>query len=356
MINRIIVLSKQLISLKTVPENKKALDESLDLILANLNEYTIERFEKNGYKSALIYNKTVRPEKFTILLNGHVDVIPGKDTQYIPRIADNKLYGVGALDMKSNLVCLVFAFKEVAAKVDYPIALQIVTDEELGGFNGTAYQIEKGVRADFIITGETTNFDIVNKAKGIIWAKVSCTGQTAHGAYPWRGENAIWKMNDFLTILKEKFLIPADEAWVTTINLSEIKTSNNTFNKIPDDCEVSLDIRFIPSEENTILRDLEKLIPDDFKLEIISKEPAMFAPEDNAFIKKLQNECVKVTKHQSKLYGAMGSSDVRHFNKVGCVGVEFGAIGGGIGSDEEWIDIDSLEKYYEVLVNFLRSV
>lgn len=48
-----------------------------------------------------------------------------------------------------------------------------------------------------------------------------------------------------------------------------------------------------------------------------------------------------------------GSSDARHFTKVGCAGVEFGPIGGGIGTDKEWIDIPSLEKYYKILREFL---
>ena len=33
----------------------------------------------------------------------------------------------------------------MANKVDYPLGLQLVTDEEVGGFNGTKYQIEKAL-------------------------------------------------------------------------------------------------------------------------------------------------------------------------------------------------------------------
>jgi di/tripeptidase len=41
---------------------------------------------------------------------------------------------------------------------------------------------------------------------------------------------------------------------------------------------------------------------------------------------------------------------------VNCEGVEFGAIGGGAGSDDEWIDIPSLEKYHNILKTFLLSI
>lgn len=48
------------------------------------------------------------------------------------------------------------------------VGLQLVTNEGIRGFSGTKYQIESGVRADFVIAGEPTNFDIAHEAKGIL--------------------------------------------------------------------------------------------------------------------------------------------------------------------------------------------
>ena len=236
------------------------------------------------------------------------------------------------------------------------MGLQLVTDEETGGFNGTKYQIDKGVRADFVIAGETTNFKIVNKAKGILWVKISTRGKTAHAAYAWKGENAIWKMNKFLALLGKKYPIPDQEDWVTTVNLSKIETSNQTFNKIPDDCEVWLDIRYIPQETNTIVNHLKEMMPLGFKLDILEKEPALLVDENNQFIRMLQKTAGRITKKKVVLYGAQGSSDARHFTKMNCDGIEFGPIGGGIGSDKEWIDIPSLGIYFQILKNFLISI
>src|SRR3989344_3466147 len=107
MLNKIISLSKELISIKSTPDNPDALEKCLEIALSNLNNYSIERFEQNGIKSALIYNSAKRPKKFKVILNGHLDIIPGKDSQYIPTIKNDRLYGVGALDMKSNVACLI---------------------------------------------------------------------------------------------------------------------------------------------------------------------------------------------------------------------------------------------------------
>lgn len=352
----IILLTKKFISIKSIANNAKALDEILDLALLYLKGYTIELFKRNGIKSALIYNAKKRPKKFKIILNGHLDVIPGKEHQYTPKIKGGRLYGVGSMDMKANAACLIMAFKEVANKVSYPLGLQLVTDEEIGGNNGTKYQIEKGVRAEFIIAGEPTNFDIVYKAKGILQVKIFINGKTAHGAYPWKGENAIWKMNEFLNILKKKYPISNHETWVTTVNLSRIETNNQTFNKIPDDCITWLDIRFIPEETKTIKKSLLQLLPKLATFDVINYEPAMLTEKNNEYIKLLK----KIAQHKAgktvRLRLAHGSSDARHFARVNCSGIEFGPIGEDIGSDYEWVYISSLKSYYQILKDFLLAV
>jgi succinyl-diaminopimelate desuccinylase len=356
MSNNILSLAKKFVAIKSIPQNPKELEKILEVALGNLKGYTIEKFEHQGAKSALIYNSPKRPKKFKIILNGHLDVIPGKEHQYIPQVKGNRLYGVGSMDMKSNVACLITAFKEVAEKVSYPLGLQLVTDEQIGGFNGTKHQVDKGVRADFVIAGEPTNFDIVNKAKGILWLKISAKGKSAHGAYPWKGENAIWKMNDFLNALKKKYPDPTQEKWVTTVNLSKISSSNETFNKIPDDCSVSLDIRYIPEESENILKNIQKLLPKDFKLEVITQEPALATNSSNEYLKLLQKAGKQIINKKIILRGAQGSSDARHFTRVDCPGIEFGPIGEGSGSDNEWVDIPSLEKYYQILKSFLLSL
>lgn len=356
MLNKILPLAKKLISIKSTSENKKELEKVLETALSYLKEFKIDRFEKKGTKSALIYNSQYRSSKFKILLNAHLDIIPGKENQYTPELRKNKLFGVGAMDMKSSAATLILVFKELADKVNYPLGLQLVTDEEIGGFNGTKYQIDKGVRADFVIVGESTNLNIENKSKGILWCKIFTKGKTAHGAYPWKGENAIWKMNKFLNLLEKKYPILTQEKWTTTVNLSKIKASNQTFNKIPADCEIWLDIRYIPKDSVTIVNDLKKLLPIGFKLNIILKEPAQLTDKNNRFLRLLQKTTEKITKKRVSIFSAHGSSDLRHFTRINCAGVEFGPIGKGMGSDNEWVDIKSLDNYAIILKNFLLSI
>ncbi len=354
--NLILNLTKELITLKTIPENPDQLSAALDLCLKNISVGTVETFERNGAKSILVYNREHRPDRFRVILNGHLDVIPGKPSQYSPVVKGDRLYGVGATDMKANVACIISVFNAMANEVSYPLALQLVTEEELGGFDGTKYQIEAGVRADFVIAAESTNFDVVNQAKGVLWVKLTCTGVTAHGAYPWRGENAIQKMNRFLVALEGEFPTPREQIWGTTVNVSAIKSNNQSYNKIPDHCEVNLDIRFLPNTLDDVLRQLKSIVPDDFSFEIVANEPALYVDSENIFLNKLKSATERIRAIESRFYCAQGSSDARHYTRVGDAGVEFGPIGGGIGTDEEWIDIPSLKTYCEVLKQFLQDV
>lgn len=354
--NKIISLTKKIISIQSVPENKKALDEILNISLSYLKGYTAEIFSCNGFKSALIYNSPKRPKKFKILFNVHLDVIPGKAKNYKSKLKGNRLYGVGSMDMKASAACLIMAFKDIAKDVSYPLAIQLVTDEETGGYYGTKYQVDKGVRADFVIAGEPTNFDIVNKAKGVLQVKIIAKGKTAHGAYPWRGQNAIMLMNEFLNSLKNKFPIPTKEEWITTVNVSTIETDNVSLNKIPDQCSVGLDIRFISNDSKSIVRDLQKLLPKNTEMKIIEHESPLDTSDKNIYILKLKEITAQTIKKTARVRGANGTSDARHFAKKGGNGIEFGPIGGGIGSDDEYSDITSLKKYYDIITEFLLSL
>lgn len=352
----ILPLIEKLIPIKSTSNDKEGLQKCLEFALSNIQRYTIERFESSGIKSVLVYNTKQRPQKFKIILNGHLDIIPGKEYQYVPYIKGKRLYGVGSMDMKASVATFITVFKELADKVNYPLGLQLVTDEETGGFHGTKHQIDKGVRADFVVVGETTNFHIENQAKGIVWLKIRSQGKSAHGAYPWDGENAIWKMNHFLKSLEKRFPIPKQKKWITTVNLARIETRNQTFNKIPDDCEVWLDSRYIPQDSKKILGEIEELLPNGFTYDVIIQEPAQFVDENNHYIKQLQKTGKRVINKKISLNQGQGSSDARHYTRVNCAAIEFGPIGEGMGTDNEWVDIRSLNQYYTILKTFLLSL
>lgn len=356
MINQIISLSKKFISIPSTQENKKELKRILEIAKKELEGFTIEEFEKDGVPSLLAYYGKTRPKRFKIILNAHLDVVPGPDHMFEPVVKKNRIYGRGAYDMKTAAAIELLVFKEMAKKIRYPLALQLVTDEEIGGFNGTKYQIEKGVRADFVIAGEPTRFGVNNKAKGIIWIKIKTSGKSAHGAYVWQGTNAILIMNQVLSKLIKLFPIPKKNAWKTTVNIARIETSNQTFNKVPDDCTTLLDIRYRPEDKNILLKKIKKILPENAKMEVVSFEPPQFTDKKNPYVEALRNSVKRIGGKLAPVISKHGGSDIRHFNQTGCDGVTFGPWGLGSHTDNEWVAIRSLSYYYLMLKDFLTSL
>lgn len=352
----IIRISEDLIKLKTDPDNLKELAKALDYVKKILKDYTIEDFESNKSKSILVYNCAKRPEKFDLLINCHLDIIPGKDFQYTPRIKGDKLFGVGAMDMKGNLAAAMLAFKHACKNLDKKIAIQFVTDEEIGGFYGTKYQIQQGLKTNFVLATEPTNFDIVHEAKGILQLEISHIGETAHGAYTWKGENSVVRLQKLLTKILKKYPIPKKAHGKTTVNVASFNSDNQSFNKVPDSASIKLDIRFEPKEYSKILNKFEKLIGDEFKIDIYAFEAPLDVPKKNPYLQLLKKITEKQINKKIKFYRANGSSDSRHFTKVNTPGIEFGPIGHGIGCDDEWVSISSLVDYYYIIKEFIVEV
>lgn len=346
-------LAKELISIPSTKDNPQAFGEIESLIKDSLNGYLVKSYSSKGVPSWLASNKNTT--EFKVVLNGHLDVVPGKTDQFKPRIEGDKLMGRGAYDMKAACAVLIEAFKQVVDQVDYPLGLQLVCDEEVGGFDGTKHQVDKGVKTEFVLSGEPTNLNIINQAKGLIWFKLVCEGKGAHGAYPWLGENAFWKMKQVLDKLEKRFPVPSKETFSTTVNLSNINTNSPTYNKVPEYCEAWFDIRYTPDMKDKIMEEVKALIPDDFQIDIFLDEPSYEAPKDNQILSQLQSSLEK-NKIKSKLLKTHGNSDVRFYTPQGSNGIEFGPVGAGHHTDTEWVSIKSLEQYSQTLTDWLISL
>lgn len=358
----IVQLTKQLMAIPSTRDilenNSEAIDEILAIVKKELQgNFPIEEFESKGIKSILVHNTTHGTKQFKIILNAHLDVALAQKEQFTPYEKDGRLYGRGGYDMKAALVVMLFLFKELAKKLPYSIALQIVTDEEMGGYNGTGYQVDQGIRADFVIVGDCgSNLALVNKAKGILWIKLHTRGVKAHGAYPWKGENALRKLHIALNSLHDLFPVPESESWVTTMNLAKIETSNLAFNHVPDDASAFLDFRFTEGTKNELIEKIKQAIGPAIEIEVLFGHAPEYIEPENPYLLKLQEASQQVTGNKAALKGAHAPSDLRHFNTVGCVGVQFGAVGEHQHGDDEWVDLNSIEQYYAILKHFLLNL
>jgi acetylornithine deacetylase len=110
-------------------------------------------------------------EKFSsIILNGHVDVVPEgeakwTDDVFSAKIENGKLYGRGTTDMKGGVFSSYLALKilkDLNIQLKGDVIFQSVVEEESGGA-GTLSTVLRGYKADAAIIPEPTNMKIFPK-------------------------------------------------------------------------------------------------------------------------------------------------------------------------------------------------
>lgn len=294
----------------------------------------------------------------TIVLNGHIDVIEAEKRQFQPYIKDGKMYGRGTADMKSGVA----ASMEVAAQLKdreltSRVMLQIVPDEETGGANGTKYLTENGYLGDFIICGEPTNMGIAIQSKGVLQLDITVRGKPAHGSRPWEGMNAITKaISLYEEILELPFAQESSSMFTRpSINLAKIQ-GGTVYNKVPDQCEMSLDIRYLPGQfPESIVNQIQELT--DCTIAIQNLNNPIKTEEDNPYVKALGKSIKRTTGLEKvNIFGQHGSSDGQFFTEHGGSAVEFGPIGSDWHGENEMVHIDSVKEYQDVLVDFILSL
>ena len=358
--------TKKLIAIESTVDNPRERRKAVDFVRKMVEErcpgITTELFESEGNFSFLAYRGAERPRSFDVLLNAHVDVVPAKPEQFKAEERNGRLYGRGALDMKGTAVVLANAFCQNVMDVPYKLALQVVSDEEVSGRNCTRYQIEQGVRADFVVVGEYANHrhTIYNAARGICWVEVAFAGKTAHGGHLWNGSNALLKATNFANAVLSRYPTPEKETWATTANIASISTPNETYNRVPDQATVKIDFRFTqedPAFQNieSLRKFIKSIDPEARLVNVLNHEPAVKAEQLNPYVQGLSRAHEKVTGQPTQFLGRPGGSDGRHFAEVSNDIVEYGLYGMHPHSDKEYVELASFGEYARIIDEFLKQ-
>lgn len=292
----------------------------------------------------------------TIIFNGHVDVVSGKKEQFIPVEKNGRIYARGAADMKAGVAAMLIAMKELRnQQIGVKIQLQIVSDEEIGGMNCTGYLVENGYRGDFVIASEPTQLGIALQAKGVLRLEVEVTGKSAHGSRPWEGENAIVKAyHIYEKLLQLPFTKESSDFYQSpSINLAII-SGGNVFNKVPDHCVMSLDIRYLPGQDaESIVQEIERI--SDGKVTVTLKGIPVATKRDDSFVLQLKPVLEKHIAGEAVIFGQHGAADTQYYAAHGIPAIEFGPSGANWHGDDEFVELESIEKYKEILIDYVKS-
>ena len=138
----------------------------------------------------------------TLMLNGHVDVVPPGDPHawstgdpFSGRVAGDIVYGRGACDMKAGVVAALFAVRAVrraGAPLRGDLLLACVPGEEDGGL-GTYGVLRRGWRSDACVVPEPTSLDLVPANAGALTFRLRVPGQATHASRRTEGVSAVEK-------------------------------------------------------------------------------------------------------------------------------------------------------------------
>jgi len=319
--------------------------------------YTVTRLEREGVPS--VYVSRDGNKKSQVLLCGHFDVVDGSDHQFEPYQQDGRVYGRGAMDMKSGIAVFLQVMKDIEGE-GCDVAALFVGDEEQGGWNGAAYALEQGYDADVVLMpdGGQTLDQIVEKEKGILWGEIVAKGKSAHGSRPWEGGSAIKKLRTVMDDI-EKMFVPLhdhpESNWAATVNFGMIE-GGNSHNSIPDHARVSCDIRVTEEFDVTVLEDdIRSILPEGVEMTVRVASNACVVPKDDPLV-RLYVETLSGIGRNPEWVRTHGSSDARHFIKKGIVPILTYPDGDNFHANNEWVSIDAVHDYYRLVKTFVQKV
>jgi acetylornithine deacetylase len=122
-------------------------------------------------------------------LSGHVDVVPvdpdavWRRAPWEGTVAEGRLWGRGAGDMKGGLAAYLVAAAAAKSAVEEPaghLVVSSVIEEECGG-NGM-WTVCDAIGADATLIGEPTGEALAYAGIGVVWLRLTATTEAAHAA------------------------------------------------------------------------------------------------------------------------------------------------------------------------------
>jgi succinyl-diaminopimelate desuccinylase len=287
-----------------------------------------------------------------LMFAGHTDVVPpGEESAWTHApftgdIADGRLYGRGAVDMKGAIACfLAAALDHLAANGGKPkgsISFLITGDEEGDAVNGTIkllqWAAERGERFDHCIVGEPSNPAALGDAvkigrRGSLNGTLVVTGKQGHVAFPHLAENPIRALVTLITaLMAEPIDRGTDHFDPSNLEFTSVDVGNRTVNLIPGEARARFNIRYNDLHTPESLKALiEKRCAAAagnarWRIEYLPSNSWVFLTKPGPFVDLVVEAVAAATGRRPQLSTSGGTSDAR-FIKDYCPVLEFGLIG-----------------------------
>jgi succinyl-diaminopimelate desuccinylase len=343
--------------------------------------------------------------KPTLILNGHMDVVPpGDETKWTHppfsgKIIEDKVYGRGATDMKGGLAVIMTVFAELAPIIEKTgsgtLIFSATVDEETGGHAGVEALVKDGILSgDAAIIAEpsgSTRYYIGEK--GLCQIKLIARGRPAHGSLPILGDNAIMKLTRAIekaeSLIKEfnrTIKIPNDlteavknsaEAYLEVTKsmglnaaLNDIETmiTTTTFNPgvirggskvnvVPDYAELELDMRVPPGvSPNQVIDYLKRGLEGLVDVDIIDTSEPNYTNPSEAITRLVHEGIERILNESPRPIIVTGATDGRYLRDRGVPTVVYGPGELALAhAYDEYVTINDLLKAHDVMIYVIKK-
>lgn len=309
-----------------------------------------------------------------LLLGGHIDTVaPSEKWSINPfslTIKGNRAYGLGSCDMKGGLAAQITVLKRIIEEgmdFDGEIELVGVCDEErfsLGANDYTESCRTSGRKADFGIFAEPHFDNIVVGAAGKILLKIEVTGRTGHAANPGDGINAVDCLAAFITEVNRKYtpLFEAGECSSHCFLRLETEYSGYSLN-IPEKASALLNKHlFVQESEEAFLDDLRTIYNEKVGIGTlrITRElphyPSYVLDTNNSDYQLLRGitETTCGARVEERIGKGVTDGNVI-YPELDIPIVMFGPKGVNLHQPDEYLCLDTVYTYMDILYNFINS-
>ena len=384
--------------------------KAADLLMGILERegIPVKRFESGPGRSIVLARLKGTGAAKPILLLHHMDVVPADASRWSRspfggEIADGKIWGRGAMDMKGPGVAHLYAFivlhrQKVA--LDRDVLLMAVPDEEIGGALGALWMRDnhyQEIDPEFILdeggfgsrdtfaAGKLV-FGISVAEKKILWLKLTAEGTAGHGSQPHdRNPNdrlvrALARLLDeplpsspfsvldtmkarVGTLVANKFNNAIQHSTISLTSLRSGVGEPPKVNVIPSIAEATLDCRVLPgTTKDEWLKEIARRLGDPgIRIEVSYESPdPVVTTQDSSFYRALESAVKK--RHPDAIVTPMivpYGTDANSFRARGVKSYGFtpailpADVVASMHGDAEYVPVDALGPAIQILYDAL---
>ncbi len=305
----------------------------------------------------------------TFLLNGHVDTVLAVDgwstDPWTAHRDGDRLYGLGACDMKSGVAATMLAARSLHRHRDAwrgTLLFTSVVDEEAYS-SGARALIASGLRADYCLVAEASWAAPCIGSVGKALVRIDVTGKAAHASWPWDGVNAATEAARLVASLDE-LPIQTHPRMRGSRCVLGIQAGNEQYViTVPEKARIVVNRMLAPGETGSqellaVVRLAESL--DSPARFAVTVDPPFYPPWETPKGHPLAQSLARSYEREAGRppeWGYTGFGDTNLFSgEAGIPTVMCGPLGGNFHQADEWVDVPSIASSARLMVRMVADL